>query len=99
MSPQPFYPACALTPEGEWSDVMMAIALTRHPSCLVERERSWVKLLASEGMAGAVATLALADVENAQEALLLCQQSHATWLAWMPDQGEMILHQQDFYLS
>lgn len=32
------------------------------------------------------------------EALLLCQESEAEWVAWIPDRGETILHTSQFCL-
>ncbi|MEM8643029.1 MAG: hypothetical protein AAGG51_30060 [Cyanobacteria bacterium P01_G01_bin.54] len=31
------------------------------------------------------------------EALLLCQESADQWRAWIPDHGEVVLHQAEFY--
>lgn len=31
------------------------------------------------------------------EAKLLCQESPDTWVAWIPDYGEIILHRSSFY--
>ena len=33
------------------------------------------------------------------EALLLCRQSEDEWLAWIPDQGEIVLHVSEFYFD
>ena len=33
----------------------------------------------------------------ADEAKLLCQESPDTWVAWVPDHGETVLHKSHFY--
>lgn len=32
-----------------------------------------------------------------EEAKLLCQESPMTWVAWVPDYGEVVLDRSDFY--
>lgn len=44
----------------------------------------WVKLLH------------LPNEYSGDEAKLLCQESPDTWLAWIPNYGEIILHRSDF---
>jgi hypothetical protein len=46
---------------------------------------SWVKLLA------------LKSEYSHDEALLLCQESPETWVAWVPDCGEVRLDRSEFY--
>lgn len=33
------------------------------------------------------------------EALLLCQQNDEHWLAWVPDHGEVVLHEREFAIA
>ncbi|MBE9112503.1 hypothetical protein IQ273_24220 [Nodosilinea sp. LEGE 07298] len=43
----------------------------------------------------------LANLPNeyaAAEAKLLCQASPDTWVAWVPDHGETVLHKSHFYV-
>ena len=52
------------------------------PSC--PQPNVWVKLLVS------------LNPFCHEEALLLCQESEAEWLAWVPDHGEAVLHISQF---
>ncbi len=65
-----------------------SLTLTWNPVCHITYNRdTWVKL------------------ENPpteysfEEAILLCQESPETWVAWIPNYGEICLHRRDFYLS
>jgi hypothetical protein len=63
-----------------------AIASTWNPVCHITYTRdTWVKLLQLPG-------------EYAfDEAKLLCQESSDTWVAWVPDFGEVVLDRSQFY--
>jgi hypothetical protein len=63
-----------------------AVALGWNPVCHITYTRdTWVKLLQLPG-------------EYAfDEAKLLCQESSDTWVAWVPDYGEVILNRSHFY--
>lgn len=65
---------------------LRTIASRRNPVCHITYTRdTWVKLLQSPS-------------EYAfYEAKLLCQESPNTWLAWIPDHGEVILDRSNFY--
>ncbi|OKH28394.1 hypothetical protein [Chroogloeocystis siderophila] len=81
MSLQSSNQICRLTPAIEG-----AITASWNPVCHITYTRdTWVKLLQSPG------EYAFA------EAKLLCQESSDTWLAWVPDHGEVLLDQSDFY--
>lgn len=57
-----------------------------YPLCLITYNRdAWVKLLQ------------LPSEYSADEAKLLCQDSDETWVAWVPDHGEVVLHRSNFY--
>ncbi|MBD1999946.1 hypothetical protein H6G00_25605 [Leptolyngbya sp. FACHB-541] len=43
-----------------------------------------------------VQLLELPNPFSFDEALLLCQQSADRWLAWVPDHGEVLLHENQF---
>jgi hypothetical protein len=57
-----------------------------YPFCQITYTRdAWVKLL---------------DTPNdyaADEAKLLCQESPDTWVAWIPNHGEVVLDKRNFY--
>lgn len=74
------------TPVIQTAAPLTAIAANWYPLCHITYTRdTWVKLLRSLG-------------EYAfDEALLLCQESPDTWVAWVPDRGEVILDRGDFY--
>jgi hypothetical protein len=65
-----------------------AIAPSWNPVCHITYTRdTWVKLL---------------DLPNDyafNEAKLLCQESPNTWVAWVPDHGEVILDRSHFYID
>lgn len=63
-----------------------AIASGWNPVCHITYTRdTWVKLLTSQG-------------EYAfDEAKLLCQESSNSWVAWVPDCGEVVLDRSHFY--
>jgi hypothetical protein len=63
-----------------------AIAAGWSPVCHITYNRdSWVKLLQPPGEYGF------------DEAKLLCQESPETWVAWVPDHGEVVLNRSHFY--
>ncbi|NJN87478.1 MAG: hypothetical protein HC881_15680 [Leptolyngbyaceae cyanobacterium SL_7_1] len=63
-----------------------AIASGWQPVCQITYNRdAWVKLLQTSSVYGF------------DEAKLLCQESATTWVAWVPDQGEVVLDRSDFY--
>lgn len=81
MSVQMTYPACPLVSEGE-----NALELAWNPVCQITYNRSsWVKLLQPPSEYGF------------DEAMLLCQESPSTWMAWVPDHGEILLDRSHFY--
>ena len=56
------------------------------PICKITYNRnSWVKLLQ------------LPNEYSFDEAMLLCQESSETWIAWVPGHGEILLDRSDFY--
>lgn len=60
--------------------------LTWNSVCQITYNRdSWVKLIE------------LPSEYSSDEALLLCQESVDTWLAWVPNHGEIQLNRSDFY--
>ncbi|MBE9191602.1 hypothetical protein IQ230_14850 [Gloeocapsopsis crepidinum LEGE 06123] len=81
MSLQSTNPICLPAPAP-----LSAIASGWNPVCQITYTRdTWVKLLQSPS-------------EYAfDEAKLLCQESPDTWLAWVPDHGEVVLDRSDFY--
>jgi hypothetical protein len=57
-----------------------------HPVCHITYNRdTWVKLLQ------------LPSDYAFEEAKLLCQESPETWVAWVPDYGEVVLDRSHFY--
>lgn len=63
-----------------------AIAAAWNPVChIVYNRDTWVKLLQPP------------SDYAADEAKLLCQDTPHTWLAWIPDHGEVTLDRSDFY--
>lgn len=72
---------CLPTPAPE-----SAIASEWNPVCHITYTRdTWVKLLQRNS-------------EYAfDEAVLLCQESPDTWVAWVPDYGEVVLDRSQFY--
>lgn len=74
-------PICSVVPEME-----TAIASGLNPVCHITYSRdAWVKLLHPPSEYGF------------DEAKLLCQESPNTWIAWVPDHGEVILDRSHFY--
>lgn len=60
--------------------------LTWNSVCQITYNRdSWVKLIE------------LPSEYSSEEALLLCQVSTDSWLAWVPNHGEIQLNRSDFY--
>ena len=69
----------------------MSLPVT-YPSCSLVPKRddpqlydTWVQLFRSP------------NEYSVGEAKLLCQESARTWVAWVPNYGEMILDKSDFY--
>jgi hypothetical protein len=61
------------------------IASTWNPVCQITYNRdTWVKLFQ------------LPSAYSANEALLLCQESLDTWVAWIPGYGEILLDRSNF---
>lgn len=60
--------------------------LSRDAAIELHLANTWVKLLE------------LPNPYSHYEALILCQQSDAEWVAWIPDHGEAILHNGQFCL-
>lgn len=59
---------------------------TWNPVCHITYDRSsWVKLIQPP------------SEYSFDEAMLLCQESPTTWIAWIPDHGEVVLDRGDFY--
>ncbi|MDX2212530.1 MAG: hypothetical protein SFY66_04495 [Oculatellaceae cyanobacterium bins.114] len=72
---------CLLASTLEW-----AIASGWNPVCHITYNRdTWVKLLHTPS-----------DYAF-DEARLLCQESSNTWVAWVPDHGEIVLDRGHFY--
>lgn len=68
------------------SPLEKAIAAGWNPVCHITYNRdSWVKLI------GRPSELAH------DEAKLLCQESANTWVAWVPEHGEVVLDRSNFY--
>jgi hypothetical protein len=62
------------------------IASGWNPVCHITYNRdTWVKLLQP-----------LSDYAS-EEAKLLCKESSVTWVAWVPDYGEVVLDRSQFY--
>lgn len=75
------YPVCPLVPDRK-----NAISSERKPLYPTpNRRNSWVKLHQRP------------NEYSFDEAMLLCQESSNTWLAWVPDHGEIRLSSSDFY--
>ena len=63
-----------------------AIAAGWNPVCHITYTRdAWVKLLQ------------LPSEYALDEAKLLCQDSPETWVAWVPNYGEVVMHRSNFY--
>ncbi len=63
-----------------------AISAGWNPVCHLTYNRdAWVKLLEPP------------SEYAADEALLLCQKSADSWIAWIPDHGEVVLNRSQFY--
>jgi hypothetical protein len=74
------YPSCLITPEIE-----QAIDPNRNPICHIAYNRdTWVRLFQ------------VPSEYCADEALLLCQESFDTWVAWIPGYGEVLLERSNF---
>lgn len=81
MAVQVTYPGCFLMPEIENSQ-----SLRWPPVCHITYTRdAWVKLFQSPSE--------FAD----REAKLLCQDTPGTWIAWVPNYGEVVLDRSQFY--
>jgi hypothetical protein len=81
MSLQTTYPVYPPAPALE-----RAIASGWNPVCHIAYNRdAWVKLLQPPNEYGF------------DEAKLLCQESADTWVAWVPDYGEVVLDKSHFY--
>jgi hypothetical protein len=75
-----------LKTESLGDPLQKAIALGWRPVCHITYNRdAWVKLINPPSQ--------FSD----NEALLLCQESPDTWVAWVPDYGEIVLNRIDFY--
>lgn len=69
-----------------YSQAEAAIAPGWNPVCHITYTRdTWVKLTQ------------LPNEYAADEAKLLCQASADTWVTWVPDHGEVVLHKRHFY--
>lgn len=78
-------PAAHLTRQSRLA-LESAIASGWNPTCQITYNRdAWVKLIQP-----------LSDT-SFDEAKLLCQESADTWVAWVPDHGEVILDKSQFY--
>jgi hypothetical protein len=63
-----------------------AIALGWNPVCYLTYNRdAWVQLLEPPSLYAA------------DEAMLLCQASFNSWVAWVPNHGEVLLNRSQFY--
>ncbi|NJR58678.1 MAG: hypothetical protein HC769_07320 [Cyanobacteria bacterium CRU_2_1] len=68
------------------SPLEKAIAAGWNPVCHITYNRdTWVKLLQRP------------SEYASDEAKLLCQDTLNTWIAWVPDHGEVVLDRGDFY--
>lgn len=68
------------------SEALNLTTLNQNSVCHITYSRdSWVKLIE------------LPSEYSADEALLLCQESPDTWVAWVPDHGEVRLDRSNFY--
>lgn len=71
------------------SDILKGLStqLSSYPACQITYNRdAWVQLNG------------LPSEYSFEEALLLCQQDSDKWLAWVPDHGQIVLNQSDFYI-
>ncbi|WP_448601606.1 hypothetical protein [Thermoleptolyngbya sp.] len=67
-------------------ELEQAIAQGWNPACHITYNRdAWVKLLQP------------LSAYSFNEAKLLCEDPSGRWVAWVPDHGEVILNQSDFY--
>lgn len=83
---QPVNPQVSEAIQLNDNPLQKAIALGWRPVCHVTYNRdAWVKLINPPSRF------------SHEEALLLCQESPDTWVAWVPDYGEVILSKNDFY--
>lgn len=81
MSTTVTFPGCFLTPTLEGDRLQ-----NWPPVCHITYNRdAWVKLFQRPNE--------YAD----QEAKLLCQESFTTWIAWVPNHGEVVLDRSQFY--
>jgi hypothetical protein len=90
MPPQAIDPACPLALSIKSTTLQNLSERTVQPIwnsfCHIAYSRdSWVKLLQP------------LDECSFDEALLLCQDSPETWVAWVPDRGEVVLNRSQFY--
>ncbi len=77
------YSTCPLVPETQDTT-----KLNWNPVCHITYTRdSWVKLFD------------LPSEYSSDQALLLCQESLDTWVAWVLDHGEVLLDRSNFYSS
>ncbi|MGF1458082.1 MAG: hypothetical protein ACFBSG_03555 [Leptolyngbyaceae cyanobacterium] len=75
------YPGCLLRPR-----VNRERQTNRYPVChLAYAKNTWVNLWQSPSSRG---------IKLAQ---LLCQESLSTWIAWIPNHGEVVLDRSQFY--
>jgi hypothetical protein len=86
----PIPTTCLLLPETQDATVghrrAEAIKTDRYPVCHITYNRdAWVRLLQPP------------SEYSFDEALLLCQESPSSWVAWIPDHGEIVLDRGDFY--
>ncbi|MEL6763271.1 MAG: hypothetical protein AAFO87_06310 [Cyanobacteria bacterium J06607_6] len=75
------YPGCLLKPQ-----LTSDRPRKRHPLCQIRYVRNtWVQLLQTprRGISA--------------RARLLCQESLSTWIAWIPNHGEVVLDRSQFY--
>lgn len=91
MSLQSNYPSCLLKPmqkQARCCTDTARVALSSNIVCpTVYNPDTWVKLF---------------QVPNeycADEALLLCQESFDTWVAWVPGYGEILLDRNNFSVA
>ncbi|MBF2086555.1 hypothetical protein [Thermoleptolyngbya sp. C42_A2020_037] len=67
-------------------DLEQAIAQGWNPVCRITYNRdTWVNLLQP------------LSAYSFNEAKLLCQEASGSWVAWVPDYGEVVLDRSDFY--
>lgn len=68
------------------SSLEKSIAIGWNPVCHITYDRdTWVKLVQPP------------SVYAFDQAKLICQASSTTWIAWVPDHGEVTLDRSDFY--